>query len=67
MLTENPDLYRASQRARGADESLIDQLIEADAARRETIATFTIESGETIERRVNTGVYIVNKKKVIVR
>ncbi|WP_461635311.1 serine--tRNA ligase [Glutamicibacter soli] len=40
MLTENPDLYRASQRARGADESLIDQLIEADTARRETIATF---------------------------
>ena len=33
----------------------------------QTIATFTIESGETIERRVNTGVYIVNKKKVIVR
>jgi hypothetical protein len=33
----------------------------------QTIATFTIEPGETIERRVNTGVYIVNKKKVIVR
>jgi len=40
MLTENPDLYRASQRARGADESLIDQLLEADTARRETIATY---------------------------
>jgi len=33
----------------------------------QTIANFTIEPGETIERRVNTGVYIVNKKKVIVR
>ncbi|WP_347038664.1 serine--tRNA ligase [Glutamicibacter halophytocola] len=40
MLTENPDLYRASQRARGADESLIDQLLAADTARRETIATY---------------------------
>lgn len=40
MLTENPDLYRASQRARGADESLIDQLLSADTARRETIATY---------------------------
>ncbi|PQZ97735.1 serine--tRNA ligase [Arthrobacter sp. MYb224] len=40
MLTDNPDKYRASQRARGADEALIDQLIEADSARRETIATY---------------------------
>jgi len=40
MLTENPDLYRASQRARGADESLIDRLLAADTARRETIATY---------------------------
>ncbi len=40
MLTENPDLYRASQRARGADESLVDQLMAADTARRETIATY---------------------------
>lgn len=40
MLTENPDLYRASQRARGADESLIDQLLSADTARRETMATY---------------------------
>ena len=40
MLTDNPDQYRASQRARGADESLVDALLEADAARRETIAAF---------------------------
>ncbi|GAB3621351.1 serine--tRNA ligase [Glutamicibacter endophyticus] len=40
MLTENPEKYRASQRARGADETLIDQLLEADVARRETIASF---------------------------
>ncbi|MCW4466706.1 serine--tRNA ligase [Glutamicibacter sp. MNS18] len=40
MLTDNPDPYRASQRARGADESLVDALLEADVARRETIAAF---------------------------
>jgi seryl-tRNA synthetase len=39
-LTENPDLYRASQRARGADESLVDQMLSADAARRSSIAAF---------------------------
>ncbi|HJX80269.1 serine--tRNA ligase [Glutamicibacter sp.] len=40
MLTDNPEMYRASQRARGADEALIDQLIKADSARRETISTY---------------------------
>jgi hypothetical protein len=33
----------------------------------QTKAAFTIEPGETIETPVYTGVYIVNKKKVIVR
>ena len=33
-LAENPDLYRASQRAREDDESLVDQIITADADRR---------------------------------
>lgn len=36
-LRANPELFRASQRARGADESLIDALISADTARREAI------------------------------
>ena len=31
------------------------------------VAAFTIQPGETIETRVNGGIYIVNKKKVIVK
>jgi len=37
LVRENPDLVRASQRARGADESLVDALLAADAARREAV------------------------------
>ena len=36
-MRENPDAVRASQRARGADESLVDALLAADAARREAV------------------------------
>ena len=39
-LAENPELYRASQRAREADESLVDQIIDADAARRAALQNF---------------------------
>ncbi|GHD10984.1 serine--tRNA ligase [Zhihengliuella salsuginis] len=39
-LVENPDVFRASQRARGADESLVDRIVAADASRRESIAAF---------------------------
>jgi seryl-tRNA synthetase len=37
FLRNNPDAVRASQRARGADESLVDALLAADAARREAV------------------------------
>jgi seryl-tRNA synthetase len=37
LVRENPDLVRASQRARGDDESLVDVLLAADAARREAV------------------------------
>lgn len=40
LLSENPDIFRASQRSRGADESLIDAILAADSARRESIASF---------------------------
>lgn len=36
-LRDNPDKYRASQRARGEDAGLIDALITADGSRRESI------------------------------
>jgi seryl-tRNA synthetase len=37
LVRENPDLVRASQRARGADESLVDALLAADADRRAAV------------------------------
>jgi seryl-tRNA synthetase len=37
LVREHPDTVRASQRARGADESLVDELLAADAARREAV------------------------------
>lgn len=40
LLRENPDLFRNSQRARLADESLIDQILEADSARRSAIGEY---------------------------
>ena len=39
-LSENPDKFRASQRARGADESVVDAIISADAARRAALIRF---------------------------
>lgn len=38
LLRENPDVVRASQRARGEDPGLVDALSEADAARRAAIS-----------------------------
>ncbi|WP_022873049.1 serine--tRNA ligase [Nesterenkonia alba] len=39
-LLERPDVYRASQRARGADESAVDELIAAAEARSAAITRF---------------------------
>ena len=39
-LSENPDKFRASQRARGADESVVDAIIAADSARRAALIRF---------------------------
>ncbi|MET3807442.1 seryl-tRNA synthetase [Nakamurella sp. UYEF19] len=38
ILRENPDLARASQIARGADPSVVDRLLSADAERRSAVA-----------------------------
>ena len=40
FLRDQPDAVRASQRARGEDESLVDAVLAADARRRETIGAF---------------------------
>ncbi len=40
VLRDDPDAARASQRARGEDADLIDQVLAADEARRSTLAEF---------------------------
>ena len=40
LLRENPEAIKASQRARGASEDLVDQAIEADAAWRSALQNF---------------------------
>ena len=39
-LRENPDLFRNSQKVRGEDPAVVDQLIKADDQRREAIVEF---------------------------
>ena len=40
LLREDPDLFRASQTARGEDPGLVDALLEADEVRRSAGASF---------------------------
>jgi seryl-tRNA synthetase len=40
LLRDDPDAVRASQRARGEDESLVDAVLAADSLRRSSIAEF---------------------------
>ena len=40
LLRENPEIFRASQRARGKDEAHVDRILETDAARRASIGTY---------------------------
>jgi seryl-tRNA synthetase len=46
LVREHPDVVRASQRARGSDESLVDALLAADAARREAVTRADALRGE---------------------
>ena len=39
-LRDEPELFKASQRARGGDESLVDQVLSADTARRAALTEF---------------------------
>ena len=40
LIRDNPDLVKASQRARGEDESVVDAILEADAARRAGLTAY---------------------------
>ena len=49
QLRESPDLFRSSQKVRGEDVAVIDQLLAADEERRNAIAEF-----ETLRAKQNT-------------
>ena len=46
LLRDDPDLFRASQRARGDAESSVDRLLSADEARRSALQRFEALRGE---------------------
>ncbi|MEO8850583.1 MAG: serine--tRNA ligase [Allobranchiibius sp.] len=54
LLRDNPDLVRASQRARGDDEGLIDQVLAGDELRRSSLQEFEAARGDqkTVSRDV---------------
>ncbi|WP_371177395.1 serine--tRNA ligase [Buchananella felis] len=53
-LRENPQIARDSQRARGADEALVDQILAADETRRATLTRF--EEMRAEQKRVSQSV-----------
>ena len=46
LLRDQPDVVRASQRARGADEGIVDAILTADERRRSAIAEFEVLRAE---------------------
>ena len=60
-LRDNPEPARASQRARGADPGLVDEIIEADAARREALQTF--ETLRATQKEVSKSVGRASKEE----
>ena len=60
-LRENPEPARASQRARGANPGLVDEIIEADAARREALQAF--ETLRATQKEVSKSVGRASKEE----
>ena len=60
-LRENPEPARDSQRARGADPGLVDEIIEADAARRGALQEF--ESLRATQKEVSKSVGRASKEE----
>ncbi|TWE11287.1 serine--tRNA ligase [Rudaeicoccus suwonensis] len=55
FLRDNPEVVRASQRARGADEGLVDQILAADEKRRSSLAEFESMRAEQKSVSKNVG------------
>ena len=60
-LRDNPEPARASQRARGANPGLVDEIIEADAARREALQAF--ETLRATQKEVSKSVGRASKEE----
>lgn len=65
LLRENPDAVRASQRARGADESVVDRILELDATRRSSLGEFEKVRAEQkqVSKSVGAAMGALNKAK----
>ncbi|CAM2866362.1 serine--tRNA ligase [Dermacoccus abyssi] len=65
LLRENPDAVRASQRARGAAESVVDQILELDATRRSSLGEFEKVRAEQkqVSKSVGAAMGALNKAK----
>ena len=65
LLRDNPDAVRASQRARGADESVVDRILELDATRRSSLGEFEKVRAEQkqVSKSVGAAMGALNKAK----
>lgn len=56
LLRENPDLVRASQRARGEDEGIVDAILAADEQRRSSLQAFEQARSEqkTVSKKIGS-------------
>ena len=65
LLRDNPDAVRASQRARGADESVVDRILELDSTRRSSLGEFEKVRAEQkqVSKSVGAAMGALNKAK----
>lgn len=65
LLRDNPDAVRASQRARGADEGVVDRILELDATRRSSLGEFERVRAEQkqVSKSVGAVMGALNKAK----
>ncbi|MCI0154010.1 MULTISPECIES: serine--tRNA ligase [Dermacoccus] len=65
LLRDNPDAVRASQRARGADEGVVDRILELDATRRSSLGEYEKVRAEQkqVSKSVGAAMGALNKAK----
>ena len=65
LLRDYPDAVRASQRARGADEGVVDRILELDATRRSSLGEFERVRAEQkqVSKSVGAAMGALNKAK----